>query len=148
MADGEDRLPALAQTALKQIQYSDSRIHILIAARADLVQLLDVIRNGGLFQKDHVWLTPIDLSDSIAELANPSDFNGLIMADALWEMPGTPAYDNFVTEWISLDPAQYDFFFSSFAQGYLLQFYALKLMSDVCLLSTDKIDILNQDLLS
>lgn len=60
-------------------------------------------RNGGLFHKDHVWLTPIDLSDSIARLDRPSDFNGLIMADALWELPGNAEYDNFVTNWINMD---------------------------------------------
>ncbi|GJJ68308.1 hypothetical protein EMPS_00654 [Entomortierella parvispora] len=29
------------------------------------------------------------------------------MADVMWEIPGNPAYDNFITEWISLNPEQY-----------------------------------------
>lgn len=130
------------QSALRTIQYSDTRIHILIAARTDQVGILDIVRyfntklsqmrsmsakhviffditilkqaspfifiyrNLGLFQKDHVWLTPVDLSDSLILLNKPSDFNGLIMADVLWKLPGTPVYDNFFKNWINLDPAK------------------------------------------
>ncbi|KAF9905190.1 putative pyridoxal kinase [Linnemannia zychae] len=64
-------------------------------------------RELGLFHPDHVWLTTIDLTDSLARLPDSSDFNGLIMADALWDMPGVPAYDRFVTNWLALNPEEY-----------------------------------------
>ncbi|KAG9325377.1 hypothetical protein KVV02_004152 [Mortierella alpina] len=63
--------------------------------------------SAGLFQKDHVWMTAIDLSDSLSVLTNPLDFNGLIMADALWDLSGDPTYDKFVSEWMNLDPKEY-----------------------------------------
>ncbi|KAF9207361.1 hypothetical protein BGZ49_000607 [Haplosporangium sp. Z 27] len=86
----------VARGAIKTLKQSDTRIHVLIASRADQVELLDLIRGYGLFDKSHVWLTAIDLSDSISQLHNPTDFNGLIMTDALWNMPGVPAFDNFL----------------------------------------------------
>lgn len=54
-----------------------------------------------------MWLTAIDISDSMARLRNPSDFNGLIFADVLWDKPGFPAYDAFVGRWTSLDPEKF-----------------------------------------
>lgn len=49
-------------------------------------------------------MTTIDLTDSLSRLDKPSDFNGLIMADALWDMPGVPEYDRFVNNWGALNP--------------------------------------------
>ena len=51
-------------------------------------------------------MTSIDLTDSLSRLSNSQDFNGLIMADALWHMPGIPEYDRFVTNWQALDPEE------------------------------------------
>ncbi|KAF8979831.1 hypothetical protein BGZ46_004985 [Entomortierella lignicola] len=96
-----------ARGAIKTLKQSDTRIHVLIASRADQVELLDLIRGYGLFDKSHVWLTAIDLSDSISQLHNPTDFNGLIMTDALWNMPGVPAFDKFVNNWMVLDSKSY-----------------------------------------
>lgn len=61
-------------------------------------------RDIGLFHRDHVWMTTIDLTDSLSRLDKPSEFNGLIMADALWDMPGVPEYDRFVNNWGALNP--------------------------------------------
>ncbi|KAF9361742.1 hypothetical protein BGX26_012463 [Mortierella sp. AD094] len=105
--DDETNIVAEARGAIRTIQKSDTRIHVLIASRATQVAILDTIRDHGLFDESHVWLTTVDLSDSIAQLDNPTDFNGLIMTDALWEMPGVPAFDNFVNNWMNLDPKRY-----------------------------------------
>lgn len=51
-------------------------------------------------------MTTIDLTDSLSRLDKASDFNGLIMADALWDMPGVPEYDRFVANWEALDPEE------------------------------------------
>ena len=80
-----------------------SCLTFLIDAHSTNVPLDHESRDMGLFQKNHVWLTTIDLSDSIARLDEPSDFNGLIMADAMWSMPETPAFERFMEKWISLD---------------------------------------------
>ncbi|KAF9115372.1 hypothetical protein BGX27_007991 [Mortierella sp. AM989] len=105
---GEDKsISMVARGSIKNIKKSDTRIHVLIASRATQVDLLDLIRDHGLFDESHVWLTPIDLSDSIARLDNSVDFNGLIMTDALWEMPGVPAFDSFLSSWMKLDPERY-----------------------------------------
>jgi hypothetical protein len=48
-------------------------------------------------------MTPIDLTDSLSKLDNPQDFNGLIMADVLWNLPGVPEFNQFVTNWQSLN---------------------------------------------
>ncbi|KAF9986010.1 hypothetical protein BGZ75_002308 [Mortierella antarctica] len=107
LPDGEDDLTEVALAPIRAIEQSDTRIHVLIAPRQVQLLLLQMIRSAGLFQKDHVWMTAIDLSDSLSVLTNPSDFNGLIMADALWDLSGDPTYDKFVSEWMNLDPKEY-----------------------------------------
>ncbi|KAG0256274.1 hypothetical protein BG011_004642 [Mortierella polycephala] len=107
MPDEETQLPALTRSALRTLIDTNTRIHILVASRSHQVMILDMIRNMGLFQKNHVWLTTIDLSDSIARLNEPSDFNGLIMADAMWSMPETPAFERFMEKWVNLDREKY-----------------------------------------
>ncbi|KAF9181892.1 hypothetical protein BGZ51_005125 [Haplosporangium sp. Z 767] len=107
MPDEETQLPALTRNALRALIDTNTRIHILVASRPHQIMILDMIRTMGLFQKNHVWLTTIDLSDSIARLREPSDFNGLIMADAMWSMPKVPAFDRFLAKWVSLDREKY-----------------------------------------
>ncbi|KAG0378076.1 hypothetical protein BGX24_004803 [Mortierella sp. AD032] len=97
----------VARSVIRSLKNSDTRIHVLAAPRAVQIPLLEAIRDIGLFHPDHVWLTTIDLTDSISRLPNSADFNGLIMADALWDMPGVPEYDRFVTNWLSLNPDEY-----------------------------------------
>lgn len=65
-----------------------------------------ICREVGLFHHDHVWMTTIDLTDSLSKLAHPQDFNGLIMADALWAMSGVPEFDQFMTNWQALSQEQ------------------------------------------
>ncbi|KAF9927496.1 hypothetical protein FBU30_003213 [Linnemannia zychae] len=103
---GQDILET-ANSVIKNLKNSDTRIHVLVASRPHQIPLLIALRDIGLFHSDHVWMTSIDLSDSITQLPNPTDFNGLIMSDALWNMPGVPEYDQFVTEWQSLNPEEY-----------------------------------------
>jgi len=55
-------------------------------------------------------MTSIDLTDSLSDLSDSEDFNGLIMADALWEMPGVPEYDEFVTNWEQLNTTEWVLF--------------------------------------
>ncbi|KAF9951611.1 hypothetical protein BGZ70_000907, partial [Mortierella alpina] len=107
LLDGDDQLTELARAPIRAIEQSDTRIHVLIAPRQVQLGLLQMIRSAGLFQKDHVWLTSIDLSDSLSLLSDPLDFNGLIMADALWDLSGDPTYDKFVSEWMNLNPKEY-----------------------------------------
>ncbi|KAF9283651.1 hypothetical protein BGZ68_005235, partial [Mortierella alpina] len=107
LPDGEDQLTELARAPIRAVEQSDTRIHVLIAPRQVQVVLLEMIRSAGLFHKDHVWLTSIDLSDSLSQLTDPLDFNGLIMADALWDLTGDPTYDKFVSEWMNLNPKEY-----------------------------------------
>ncbi|KAF9566450.1 hypothetical protein EC968_003723 [Mortierella alpina] len=107
LPDGEDRLTEVALGPIRAIEQSDTRIHVLIAPRQVQIVLLQMIRSAGLFQKDHVWLTSIDLSDSLSLLTDPLDFNGLIMADALWDLAGDPTYDKFLSEWMNLNPNEY-----------------------------------------
>ncbi|KAF9142503.1 hypothetical protein BG015_000807, partial [Linnemannia schmuckeri] len=106
LPQGRDILE-VAHSVIRNVKNSDTRIHILAAPRPMQIPLLAAIRDIGLFHHDHVWLTTIDLTDSLSRLADPSDFNGLIMADALWDMPGVPEYDRFVTSWQALNPNEY-----------------------------------------
>ncbi|KAF8943575.1 hypothetical protein BGZ47_005290 [Haplosporangium gracile] len=106
LSQGRDILEA-ARSVIQNVKNSDTRIHILAAPRPIQIPLLAAIRDIGLFHHDHVWMTTIDLTDSLKQLANPSDFNGLIMADTLWDMPGVPEYDRFVTSWQALNPNEY-----------------------------------------
>ncbi|KAF9429570.1 hypothetical protein BGZ94_010276 [Podila epigama] len=107
MAETEQDYWANVRSALRLLKFSDSRIHVLIVTRSRQIGILELAREFGLFSNGHVWLTTIDLSDSIARLRDPSDFNGLIMADVLWDRPGLPAYDSFVKRWTNLDPARF-----------------------------------------
>ncbi|KAI1306455.1 hypothetical protein EDD11_004747 [Mortierella claussenii] len=107
LPDDDSRLSYVAQGPINAIKNSDSRIHILIAPRSSQVTLLSAIRDCGLFRSNHVWLTTVDQSDALARLVNPSDFNGLIMADALWDMPSVPAFNTFVNNWKNLDKNEY-----------------------------------------
>ncbi|CAO3564805.1 unnamed protein product [Mortierella alpina] len=107
LPDGDDQITDIARAPIQAIEQSETRIHVLIAPRQTQLDLLQMIRSAGLFHKDHVWLTAIDLSDSLSLLSDPLDFNGLIMADALWDLSGDPAYDMFLSEWMSLDPKKY-----------------------------------------
>ncbi|KAG0028779.1 hypothetical protein BGZ81_004427 [Podila clonocystis] len=107
ITESQDDFAGNVRSALRALKYSDTRIHVLVVARLNMISILDMARDYGLFTSSHVWLTAIDISDSIARLRNPSDFNGLIMADVLWDKPGLPAYDAFVTRWTSLDPQKY-----------------------------------------
>ncbi|KAF9956215.1 hypothetical protein BGZ72_002935 [Mortierella alpina] len=107
LPDLEDQITEIARGPIQAIVQSDTRIHVLIAPRQVQLVLLKMIRSAGLFQKDHVWLTSIDLSDSLSLLTNPLDFNGLIMADALWDLSGNPTYDKFLSEWMNLNPKEY-----------------------------------------
>ncbi|KAG0204686.1 hypothetical protein BGX28_003435 [Mortierella sp. GBA30] len=108
LPDTDDGFVAAAKGAIRAIEQSDTRIHILIAPRSSQVILLDLIRNAGLFQKEHVWLASIDVSDSVGGLPNPTDFNGLIMADALWDIPRNRAFETFLSNWVHLDQKEYD----------------------------------------
>ncbi|KAF9586742.1 hypothetical protein BGW38_002764 [Lunasporangiospora selenospora] len=103
--DGD--LTTIVHNAMRRVRATNTRIHILIAQRRVQVPILNLIRNNGLFQKSHVWMTPIDLSDSLNRLENPSDFAGLIMADARWGMPEFPAYNEFVNRWMDLNQTEY-----------------------------------------
>ncbi|KAG0342662.1 hypothetical protein BG004_005625 [Podila humilis] len=105
--ESESAFLANIRNAIKTLRNSDSMIHVLIVSRSDMIQILDMARNNGLLGKGHVWLTAIDISDSLARLRDPFDFNGLIMGDVLWHRPGLPAYDAFVTRWASLDRERY-----------------------------------------
>ncbi|KAK3819952.1 MAG: 7 transmembrane sweet-taste receptor of 3 GCPR-domain-containing protein [Benniella sp.] len=107
LPDDPSHFSYFARGPIKAVKNSNARIHVLIASRPNQTPLLDAIRQNGLFDKDHVWLTSVDLSDSIARLQNPSDFNGLIMADALWDMPDLPAFDRFATNWRNLATKKY-----------------------------------------
>ncbi|KAF9438605.1 hypothetical protein BGZ76_006504 [Entomortierella beljakovae] len=107
LPDDDIDIIQIAHEPIKDIKKSDTRIHVLLASRSTQVPLLNLIRDYGLFEESRVWLTPVDLSDSINNLERSSDFNGLIMTDALWEMPGVPEFDRFVQEWMSLDPIRY-----------------------------------------
>ncbi|KAG0025303.1 hypothetical protein BGZ82_010095, partial [Podila clonocystis] len=107
ITESQDDFAGNVRSALRTLKFSDTRIHVLVVARPNMISILDMARDYGLFTSSHVWLTAIDISDSIARLRNPSDFNGLIMADVLWNKPGLPAYDAFVTRWTSLDPQKY-----------------------------------------
>ncbi|KAG0075959.1 hypothetical protein BGZ90_009314, partial [Linnemannia elongata] len=106
LPQGKDILE-VARSVIRNVKYSDTRIHILAAPRPVQIPLLNAIRDIGLFHRDHVWMTTIDLTDSLSRLDKPSDFNGLIMADALWDMPGVPEYDRFVNNWGALNPDDY-----------------------------------------
>ncbi|KAG0277724.1 hypothetical protein BGZ95_005475, partial [Linnemannia exigua] len=106
LQQGRDILD-IARSVIRSLKNSDTRIHVLAAPRAVQIPLLDAIRDVGLFHEDHVWLTTIDLTDSLSRLPNSADFNGLIMADALWDMPGVPEYDRFVTNWLALNRKEY-----------------------------------------
>ncbi|KAG0328841.1 hypothetical protein BGZ99_004329 [Dissophora globulifera] len=105
--DDPDQFDTVARAAVNIIRNSDTRIHVLIAPRPNQLNLLSVIRDVGLFNPHHVWLTTIDISNSIATLPNPSSFNGLIMADALWNLPGLPAFEQFEKEWVALNTTEY-----------------------------------------
>ncbi|KAG0309282.1 hypothetical protein BGZ98_003884 [Dissophora globulifera] len=105
--DDPDQFDTVARAAVNIIRNSDTRIHVLIAPRPNQLSLLSVIREVGLFNPHHVWLTTIDISNSIATLPNPSSFNGLIMADALWNLPGLPAFEQFEKEWVALNTTEY-----------------------------------------
>ncbi|KAF9318440.1 hypothetical protein BG006_003193, partial [Podila minutissima] len=107
ITESQDDFAGSVRSALKTIKYSDTRIHVLVVTRRNMVNILDMARDYGLFTGSHVWLTAIDISDSMARLRNPSDFNGLIFAGVLWDKPGFPAYDAFVGRWTSLDPEKY-----------------------------------------
>ncbi|KAI7827492.1 periplasmic binding protein-like I, partial [Gamsiella multidivaricata] len=76
---------------------------VVIFQRIGIDRRKVILEDSGLFSPNHVWLTTIDLSNSLSVLPSPSDFNGLIMADALWNMPGDPAYDKFVARWTNSD---------------------------------------------
>ncbi|KAF9137682.1 hypothetical protein BGX30_009999, partial [Mortierella sp. GBA39] len=84
LPQGKDILET-ARSVIRNVKNSDTRIHILAAPRAVQIPLLN----------------------AISRLSNPSDFNGLIMADVLWDMPGVPEYDRFVTNWEALNPKDY-----------------------------------------
>ncbi|KAG0294102.1 hypothetical protein BGZ96_001789 [Linnemannia gamsii] len=106
LPQGKDILE-VARSVIRSVKDSDTRIHVLAAPRAVQIQLLEAIRDIGLFHHDHVWMTTIDLTDSLSKLTHPQDFNGLIMADALWAMPGIPEFDQFVANWQILNQEQY-----------------------------------------
>ncbi|KAF9083653.1 hypothetical protein BGX23_011243, partial [Mortierella sp. AD031] len=96
-----------ARSVIRSLKASDTRIHVLAVPRSVQIPLLEALRDHGLFTENHVWMTSIDLTDSLSRLPNSQDFNGLIMADALWYMPGLPEYDRFVTNWQALDPKEF-----------------------------------------
>ncbi|KAI8603788.1 periplasmic binding protein-like I [Dissophora ornata] len=107
LTEDGSKLEDVASGPMNMVKNSNTRIHVLIAPKESQIALLDIARNNGLFEAGHVWMTTVDLSDSVSELRNPSDFNGLIMADAFWNMPGLPAFESFVSTWSKLNQTKY-----------------------------------------
>ncbi|KAF9141058.1 hypothetical protein BGX30_005533 [Mortierella sp. GBA39] len=90
-----------------RIRSSQSRIQVLIATRGSQFALLHEMKEAGFFGPDYAWVTGNDISSQLRQDPDVKAYDGLIMVDNGWELPGYAPYDEFLSKWLRLNPLDY-----------------------------------------
>ncbi|KAF9301104.1 hypothetical protein BGZ74_007085, partial [Mortierella antarctica] len=90
-----------------RIHATQSRIQVLIASGSIQETFLTAMKNAGLFGPDYAWVTMNDISHQLEKQEGFKEYDGLMMVDNGWELNGYEPFENFLSEWITLNPTDY-----------------------------------------
>lgn len=57
-------------------------------------------------EKDYAWITMKDIVETLKQDTDVAGYDGLIMIDNGYELPGYAPYDDFLKRWLSLNTTQ------------------------------------------
>ncbi|KAF9100596.1 hypothetical protein BGX27_000323 [Mortierella sp. AM989] len=91
----------------KEIVSSRSRIQVLIATGQTQYQFLREMKASGFMNQDFAWVTMNEISSLLKQEPDFSGYDGIIMVDNGWSLPGYKPYEDFLHKWSNLDPKDY-----------------------------------------
>ncbi|KAF9331878.1 hypothetical protein BG006_005252 [Podila minutissima] len=90
-----------------RIHATQSRIQVLIATGSIQETFLTAMKNAGLFGPDYAWVTMNDISRQLEKQEGFKEYDGLMMVDNGWELNGYEPFENFLSEWTTLNLTDY-----------------------------------------
>ncbi|KAG0033379.1 hypothetical protein BGZ81_008589 [Podila clonocystis] len=90
-----------------RIRSTQSRIQVLIATGTLQMDVLHQMKVSGLMTKDYAWVTVNNIVETLAQDTDVAGYDGLIMIDIAYELPGYEPYETFLKRWVSLNTTEY-----------------------------------------
>ncbi|KAL1922230.1 uncharacterized protein VTP21DRAFT_9769 [Calcarisporiella thermophila] len=96
--------------ALKRIKKHDVRILVLLSKFESLVKTIDTIKERGLFDRDHVFITTrtYNFRDiAMKKWNDPTAYDGMILVQSWQRREDSPAYLSFINKWKTMNHTEY-----------------------------------------
>ncbi|KAF9973090.1 hypothetical protein BGZ73_003709 [Actinomortierella ambigua] len=105
--------PNAMERTMQNLRDMGSYVNIVLTTDSKLLKTLEDIQKNDMFKLPNVWITLNNISRDITTYfsahgrPSPSNFNGLIMLDQVFDLSGDAEYDKFYDRWQNLDPNYY-----------------------------------------
>ncbi|KAG0089092.1 hypothetical protein BGZ92_005307 [Podila epicladia] len=90
-----------------RIRSTQSRIQVLIATGTQQKNVLHQMKVSGFMGKEYAWVTMNDIVETLEQDTDVAGYDGLIMIDNGYELPGYGPYETFLKRWVSLNTTEY-----------------------------------------
>ncbi|KAF9579093.1 hypothetical protein BGW38_004800, partial [Lunasporangiospora selenospora] len=88
---------------MDSLDETQSRVQLLFASGTEQSRVLRSMKNAGYMASEYAWVTMNDISASLRDEPNPSEYDGLIMVENGWNLTGYKPYDTFIEQWMNAD---------------------------------------------
>ncbi|KAF9427607.1 hypothetical protein BGZ94_004579 [Podila epigama] len=91
----------------ERIHGTQSRIQVLFTTGFLQFDILREMRNSNLMDQNYVWITLNEIAATLSLEEGVEGYNGLIMVDNEYTLPGYEPYESFVNKWVNLNRTEY-----------------------------------------